>query len=857
MIKRPLCACCLFLICCIVVLDALGVPLIRGNPLPASVQKQLDTGTEVLVYGEVVSTALTDYGSSLLLKNAHLIESSFDSKADTASFLSSLPLSISYLSHSQNQRQSQIQKAVSLPNLFRKSSLSQIIYGSHKQNAKDAAVVPIGNLRVYFQQEEALKAGSFVLLSGKPERIPACRNPGEFDSRQYYACDHIWYTLKKAKVIRSTQQYSFFRQTMLELCSHFAVLLDNVTEEDSPVFRAMLLGDRSGLESETRLRFQFAGIVHILAISGLHISIIGMGLFSLLRRLGMRIAPAGLASLFLLLGYGLMTGQGTSTLRAVIMCILLIGARLSGRVYDLPTALAAAAILLIIESPARLASSSFLLSFGAVAGVGFFGGSFVRAWKAVRPDFRKGISPIKMWILQKASLFIEAFLASLGVQIAALPILLFFYGEVSVIGLALNLLVLPTAGIVLVSGILSLIVGEAACRIGVSLLFGAARAAAFPGRFCLRCYQWLCDISLRLPFCTWIGGRPLISQICLYYLILLTSTFLLRKLSCPARSSSGKKRHFYIRLPVLHKAAFIKKRLLSLQHFCSGTGTIVGVSIFLLCFSVFILGYHHSSDLAITCLDVGQGDGIVISTPQRRHFLIDGGSSDKKNLGLYQLIPFLKSQGISQLDGIFISHTDEDHCSGVLELLQLGSKHLSTIRVKALYLPDWKNTDPMWSELAEYAEKNGAEVIPVSAGDQIISGSLSFHSIAPLRGTLGLDPNEDCMVLELSYKKFKGLFTGDIGVDTEDNLLPFLEDVNFLKVGHHGSKNSSGTSFLSKIRPELGVISCAKKNRYGHPSPEAIERLENIGCRLEYTMNSGAVTVRTDGERIRIKGYLS
>ena len=766
--KRPLCACCLFLLLLLILLDSLGVPLIRGNPLPASLQEQLDTKAEVTVYGEAAGTSPTEYGTSLILKNAYLLNSDPGSSENISAFP---------------------------PN-----------------------AVPIGNLKVFFSEDITLKAGSLALLTGIIEPTPECRNPGEFDSRQYYAGDRIWYFLKKAKLLRATESCRPYRQFLIDLRQHLSTLLEELAGKDAPVFQAMLLGDRSGLEQETRLRFQFAGIVHILAISGLHISVIGLGLIALLERLGLGIAPASFTSLFFLLNYGLLTGQGTSTVRAILMCLFSIGARLSGRVYDLPTALSISGILLILEAPSRLYSASFLLSFGAVAGVGIVGNTFIKVWKDFRSSLHKETSPARTWLLSKSDALVSTLLASLGVQLATIPVMLYFYGETSITGLLLNLLVLPTAGLVLSSGILSLLLAM--------VLPFAAKLSILPGKACLSLYRWLCDVSMRFPFCTWIGGRPGKIQLIFYYLLLLASLFLIKERHGPG-TVRQKWRH-------------------------------AGLTAFLLLIvSLFLLGYHNNTRLSVTFLDVGQGDGIVISTPEGKHFLIDGGSSSKKNLGQYQLIPFLKSQGISRLDGIFLSHTDEDHYSGVQELLDLKADGLSTIRISALYLPDWKERNQVWESLAESAGAAGAKVFPVTAGDTLSSGAFTLTAIAPLPGALGEDPNEDGMVLELSYKGFKALFTGDIGIDTENRLLPFLHDVDLLKVGHHGSKTSSGEPFLAQCRPELGVISCAEKNRYGHPSPEAVLRLQTAGCRLEYTMKSGAVTVLTDGRRLWIREFLT
>lgn len=475
-------------------------------------------------------------------------------------------------------------------------------------------------------------------------------------------------------------------------------------------------------------------------------------------------------------------------MRAVCMFLISVGAKITGRIYDMMTALAVAAMLILLESPAYLYSSGFLLSFGAVLGIGAAAPAMVRMSKVkTKPG--------------------KSLVSSLAVQIFTLPISLYFFGEVSLAGIFLNLAVLPTVGAVLGSGAGAVLLG--------SIWVPGGAAAAVPGRLLLWGYERLCTAAAKLPFCTWTGGRPEIWQIAVYYALIGAVLWI---------SRSGRR---------------------ILCAVCM-TGGIV------------LLGYRPCPYLRITCLDVGQGDGIVVETPENYRFLIDGGSSNKTGVGQYQILPYLKYRGIPRLDGIFISHTDEDHISGVRELLELMGKRLISLRAECLYLPDWEETPEAWEELCALAENAGVKVRLVKEGDRLAAGKLKIGFLAPASGSRGDDGNEDGMVLKLDYGSFCGIFTGDIGEKTEAELLRkgLLCDVDFLKVGHHGSRYSSSRMFLEKLRPEYGVISCSASNTYGHPSPEAVERLEEWGCQVRYTMKSGAVTLMTDGERIGLREWL-
>ena len=300
---------------------------------------------------------------------------------------------------------------------------------------------------------------------------------------------------------------------------------------------------------------------------------------------------------------------------------------------------------------------------------------------------------------------------------------------------------------------------------------------------------------------------------------------------------------------------------------------------------ILVLSWKDRGGLRITCLDVGQGDGIVLEMPGGGVFLMDCGSSSQKNVGQYQLLPYLKSRGITVLEGIMVSHTDTDHISGIQELLDFMAKGLSSVKVKKLLLPAWAESiqgyddpgkqDPENTQgekkslygneekkdgagaLPELAERAGVEVIFAGEGDGMSFGEVEMRFLAPMENASGEDVNEEGLVMELRYRTFRGLFTGDIGEETEQDLLQAgaLSDIYFLKVAHHGSRYSTCGEFLEVVKPELAVISCSDSNTYGHPSPETVERLEESGARIAYTMKSGAVTVRTDGEKIRAEGF--
>ena len=762
--RRPVCILCLLLVVFLCVTDRLGFSLIRGNPLPESVQTWINKHPESTICGEVVRCQENEETQSVYLKNTYLI------------------------------------------------------YNSEK--------VSIDNVKVYLQQKKyntdkkdnhnKLLAGSLVFVSGKLEEIEGPRNPGEFDSKQYYACQHIYYVMKKGKIKKQSQNHSAYGQFLINMRQRFAEILEKTCGAEAGAFEAIVLGDKSNLDPELKMRYQMAGIIHILAISGLHISLLGMGLYNMLKKAGFGIWPAGLLALIIMLQYGMMTGGGVSTMRAVCMFLFSVGAKIAGRIYDMPTGMAVAAILILVENPAYLLDGGFWLSFGSVIGIG-----------CVWPVIQEALGNLEKED-NAGKKILWSFLASGVVQFTTLPIVLWFYGEVSVMGIFLNLLVLPTVGVVLGSGTADALLGLISIK--------GAFVVAIPGRTILKIYEVLVIIIGKLPFCTWVGGKPEMWQIVDYYLILAGAVWMYR-------ISEKKYKE--------NKTAVMKKRkgIWKFRCLCAG----------MVCLGILLIGYKPKEDFRIACLDVGQGDGIVIEMENRWNILIDGGSTNKSSLGQYQLIPYLKSRGISRLDGIYISHTDEDHISGVREILDYISKGLTIIRVENLILPDWDEVqdNKNFQELTELAKAAGTRVIYVNAGDRVRYGETTLKVLWPEAGATGKEVNEDAMVIEMTNGAFKGVFTGDIGKDTEDKLLQkgVLEDVDFLKVAHHGSKYSTGEEFLSVVKPELSVISCSATNTYGHPSPDTLKRLENSGSKVLITKDVGAVTIYRKREHTFVKSY--
>ncbi|RKM62942.1 DNA internalization-related competence protein ComEC/Rec2 [Butyrivibrio sp. XB500-5] len=668
-------------------------------------------------------------------------------------------------------------------------------------------------------EEKIPNIGEEVLVKGKVYTFKAPRNPGEFDSRLYYSTLKISYRIKNAEIIVRNGNKDIVRESLSYIRYRLEEALDSsLSSEDSAVMKAMLLGDRAFMDDEIKELYKNSGIVHILAVSGLHIMVIGMGIYKLLKRF--KISPwinAAIPLLFMYL-YGEMCGISSSSFRAICMFCLRLIAPLVGRTYDLLSALALAEILLIIDQPLYLYNSGFLFSFGAVLGI-----------TVVKPRLEKSLFHNSK---VKENIIAQGLLAGISVMLVTLPVYLEFYYTYPIYSLITNIIVIPLMGVLLVCGVLCLPVGYI---IGsVPVMTGApVNGLNIPGiavHGILTLYKILCGIQNNMPGNMLYPGHKEWYRVVIYYVLLSVWLHM--------QNRNENKRTFSLMIPAL--------------------------ALTILCITI-----PHG--LKITAIDVGQGDGIVIEAG-RRNILIDGGSSSNNKVGKYSVIPFLRYEGIGQLDAIVVSHEDEDHISGILEIMD-GMKK-GGIKVRMLILPDvsessrgdnYHSLETMAKELdipIEYMSKGEGFELPVKDG--ISTRMLELTCLNPTEKMSTEGANAYSTVLHMRYGMFTALFTGDVEKEGEDQLVDAIRantekygDITLLKVAHHGSQYTTCEEFLELTHPKLAVISCGENNSYGHPHGELLERLKEHDARIYRTDKLGAISfaVSFEGE-VRVSSML-
>lgn len=626
--------------------------------------------------------------------------------------------------------------------------------------------------------------GDIVKVTGSAEAFSLPDNPGEFNQRLYYRTTDIWFRVycDSCEVIQYNTNPVY--NAADRLSDIISTTYHTITDDKSAsVLDAVVLGRKEQLDSGIKELLSACGIGHILAISGLHISLIGMGFYKLVRKTGAGYGLSMAVGTAFILFFGIMSGGGVSSTRALIMYITAVCANVCGRTYDMLSGAALAALMMLAGNPFLVYSGGFWLSFGAVLGIGIVADGFIKAFNVKNKTVRTVISGV-------------------SIQLVTVPVIMYCYFEIPVLAVFLNLVVVPLMTVLMISalaggviGIISTVAGE--ISIGSAVII-------------IRIYEWVCEQNLKIPWAVWVCGQPKPWQLAVYYSCLFLSVYLIA-------GKTGKKATFFLAPAVL----------------------TIGIR-----FNGFMVDFLY----------VGQGDGIFMRTSNKSTYLIDCGSSDKKGLYEYTVEPFLLCEGVSELDGIVVTHCDNDHISAITELLTAGK-----IKVRTFYMPCIENPDEAYYALWSLAEEAGADVRYIYEGMKITEGDTEITCVHPSYRYYSEDRNSCSTTLVVSHNDFSMLLTGDIGAAQEKEICDKVAKYapfDVLKAAHHGSKNSSSKEFISTVHPGVTVISCGVDNSFGHPHKETLETLEAANSAIYRTDESGAIiiTITSSGEA-EVEGY--
>ena len=670
---------------------------------------------------------------------------------------------------------------------------------------------------IAYVSSDEYSIGQILTVEGTISLFDVATNEGAFDARQFYRSQKIDFGIWVERVIAVRGKPDRYRMFLENIRQR---LKNNIGScmKDGGVLSAMILGEKSGLDAEVKSLYQKAGISHILAISGLHVSFLGMGLYRILRhRLRRTYWMSATITAAVMLSYAIMTGNGVSTLRAVgMLCIYLI-ADILGQNYDMLSALGAMILVLLWKNPFLIGYSGFVFSVAAVLGVGA-GQEVILKYAKVCAGKQKEDTQAENVLKQKWKEQREGLWISLSIQLFTLPLVAYHYYEIPVYAMILNLFVLALVKYLMELGVLGAVSGLLSC--------GIAKWIFVPCGWILWGYEKLCRLFVGFPGAQYITGKPDMWQMIIYYTGLAVILFMLyRKVQLAEGICKRKKQR-------LTGAAYIFVPLAML---------------------FLVLIWPQKKSFEIDFLDVGQGDGIYLCTGDGVAMFVDGGSTDVKNVGQYRILPFLKAKGVRKISCWFVSHTDADHISGLEEVLASGYP------VERLLFAEAVKGKEKTKSLAKLAEKAGTVVQYMEADETLYSKNAAIRCLYPQAMVQSEDINEQCLVFCYEEGDVKALFAGDISSEIEKKILERkrIEHVQIYKANHHGSRFSNGEEWMQVLHPQITVASAGKNNRYGHPSVEACDRIRASGSTFYCTTEYGRIRVRIVDGKLVCDGYVT
>jgi competence protein ComEC len=675
------------------------------------------------------------------------------------------------------------------------------VYKARKKGAKWHDVKAKTIVYVYDDERtfENIRLGDHLELTASVNKPFKATNPGQFDYEKYLNRRGV-FTMSYVR----DDGYTITRQAKGDI---WALLgrLDKVRDDmmniharqlKSPkleLLGGMVFGDNAvPAPEDVRTDFLNSGLFHLLAASGMNVGII-FGLWYFLAGLfKLPFASRIVIGMVLVAVYSLLTGLPPSITRATLMLELALIAKLINRKTDNILILVMVCVLMLLYNPLTFTDVGFQLSFIVTLGLLLFIPILTEKTKPV-PEYLSG-----------------AILVPFVAQVFVTPIQTFHFNNFPVYSLLANMLAVPFVGIISFAGFLGSIFSLIPMAGGYLCALADKIAEPFLGLL-----LYLAEYTAHLPNAVKYLPKPDIPTIAIFYTMLLT-LFL-----CMKNNFSVKKQNVSVAILVL--------------------------TLLLLVFKGHLI---PNRNLELLFFDVGEGDAILMKTPQNSYMMVDTGPHGRYNPAQMAIVPYFRAKGIKKLDAVLLTHPDSDHIGGTLHILQY-------INVEKVLHNGVNKETKTYRALNEYISRNNLNKAVVGDGDVInIDEKVKIHVIRP-DNTDPRSDNEDSLILYITYGNFSALLMGDCEAES----LKFLKrvvkpPVTLLKVGHHGSDNSVNDEFLSFINPEIAVISVGNKfYRTKHPHPEVIWWLEDFNTRILRTDKDYAVKISTNGDKLGVKTF--
>ena len=698
----------------------------------------------------------------------------------------------------------------------------------------------LGTCRCYFPDNflDVAKIGNLVKVVGGTTVFEEPSNEGEFNQKNFYRSYGITFMVYANEIDVSNAKYDKLRQKIYEIKVIIKSQIKKIfNEKDAGLFSAMVTGDKSEIDKDQRKRFSDNGIAHILAISGLHLSILGLALFNILRKKLSVNAAAGFVSVFILL-YGIFIDAGPASLRAITMLFIRFLSLAIGRTYDSKNTLYIIAFIFLMQRPYLLFNAGFQFSYVAI----FALNNEVNILRVTKKN--KNVDDSSNNIIVAVKEEKKRVPAVIILTLFLFPITIYHYFTYPLYSIILNLIVIPLMSFVLGFGLL----GLATSFINVT----AGKILAYIVHIIFIIYDTLCELIEKLPAHLLVIGRPNIYEVIYFYIVIFVIIKIINDNTEKSKNEIDLCKKQKVEDYENSKAVLYKK--IKLRQLCK-----ISICLIFLLFAVLVSSIRTRSDMRMTFISIGQGDGIIIENKDLV-ISIDGGSSSNKSNGQYVLSPHIKSRGINHIDYSFITHADADHTNGIIYLLEEDDE----IVIKNLVLPITAENDSKFDKIRNDALDRGTNIIYMKETDiKQFNDKLLLTVLSPNEESLNskkIDQNEMSLTFRVDYNNHSALFTGDIGKETMNRMIKdefdvSKMDVDVLKVPHHGSKNSNVPEFFEIVSPKYSVFSYGKNNNYGHPNGETVDSIIDTGSKVLKTGAYGQIDIYFDDDNIAYKTY--
>ena len=674
-------------------------------------------------------------------------------------------------------------------------------------------------VRLPFYRE--LHYGDVLRLTGRPETP---ERYDDFDYRGYLANQRIHSVINYPGVqaLMTGAGFPPLAWTYAARESAAEALTSCLPGPQGPLAQAILLGLRGGLPDSLLQSFYTTGTTHLIAISGLNLTIVlGMVLAFTIWLLGRRDRLYIWISLAFIWLYTLLTGLPATMVRAALMGSVFLLAELLGRQRTGITALSLAAALMLAADPLVLHDISFQLSFLSMLGLVLISPWLIRY---ASPSGEAGNRYLQ-WARQAV---VISFGTTLAAIIATWPVTAATFHSFSLVSLPATFFAMPAFPAIMVTSLLTAAAGLAWHPLGVA--FGWL-AWLFLSYFLL-----VVDIFSSIPAATITGLSLQPWHVIAYYFVLCTAICAFFRRDLAARAWAALKNTAVQAAAAVRNIQFQQITLPAIMALLMAN-ILVGTALAVL----------PDGKLHVSILDVGQGETILIRTPQGRNILVDAGPDPLAACTqLGRRLPFWDRS----IDLLVLTQLQSDHTAGALEVMRKYD-------VRCLALPPCPSSNALSREVLAAAAKYGVKQASLATGRQVTLGNGLGLAVLnppdpPFTGTAD-DANNNSLVLRLSYKNVAFLLTADIEGEAERYLLMNRADLpsTILKVAHHGSRGSTSKEFLARVAPRAAIISCGAENRFGHPSGETLQRLTaQPGTKVFTTPANGTVEFNSDGERL-------